>query len=334
VKALVTGATGFIGRHLCAALRAAGDDVTALVRATSNRAALEPLGVGFAVGDVGDPDSIQRAVDAGGHEVVFHLAAMLGQPWHPEFLRTNAVGVRHVASACAAAARPPRLIVTSSMAAAGPSPRPGQARTEDDAPAPVSRYGASKLAGEQAARELSGRLAITIVRPPVVFGDDDQAMLPLFRVAARGFAVTPGKGAVSLVHVDDLVALLRAAAGGETVTADGGPGRGVYFGGFDEAPTWPELARRVAIATGRRGALALSAPRWLLRAGGAAAERYARWRDSDFELLSTDKAREALAGDWICSPAKAAAQLGWRPARSLDERLVETAAAYRATGAL
>ena len=99
MKALVTGATGFIGRHLCAALVRAGDDVTALVRASSKRDALERLGVRFAVGDVNDRGSLSF----GGNDVVFHLAAMLGSPWHPDFLRTNASGVRLVADACAAA---------------------------------------------------------------------------------------------------------------------------------------------------------------------------------------------------------------------------------------
>ena len=326
MQALVTGATGFIGRHLCAALVRAGDDVTALVRPTSNRAALEALGVRFAIGDVNDPASLRFD----GAEVVFHLAAMLGSPWHPDFMRTNAAGVRHVAAACAAAGA--RLVATSSMAASGPSTPLGRARTEDDPPSPVSRYGASKLAGEQAARELAAKVAITIVRPPVVFGGGDHAMLPLFKLAARGVAPVPTRNAVSLVHVEDLVGLLRAAATGETITPEG-VGQGVYFGGFDETPSWPELARRVASAVGTR-ALSFAPPRFVLAAGAAVAERYAKWRGSDFELLSGDKAKEALAGDWVVSTAKARAQLGWAPARSLDERLAETAAAYRAAGLL
>ena len=327
MKALVTGATGFIGRHLCAALVRAGDDVTALVRASSNRAPLERLGVRFAVGDVNEPASL----DFTGAEVVFHLAAMLGSPWHPDFLRTNATGVRHVAAACAAAGA--RLVCTSSMAASGPSTPLGRARTEDDAPAPVSRYGASKLAGEQAARELAAKVAITIVRPPIVFGGGDHAMLPMFKLAARGIAPVPVKDALSLVHVEDLVALLRAAALGETLTATG-VGQGVYFAGLIETPRWTELAARVAAAVGRARVLSFAPPRFLLAAGAGVAERWARWRGSDFELLSGDKAREALAGDWIVSAAKARAQLGWSPAAPLDQRLAETAAAYREAGLL
>jgi len=324
MKALVTGATGFIGRHLCKALVRAGDDVTALVRASSNRAALD--GVSFRVGDVNDPSTL----GFDGYDVVFHLAAMLGQPWHPQFMTTNATGVRNVAAACGGA----RLVVVSSMAAAGPSTPLGRPRTEDDAPSPVSRYGASKLAGEQAARELSARTKITIVRPPIVFGGGDQAMLPLFKFAARGLAIVPTRASMSLVHVEDLVELVRAAARGETIAPEAAPGQGVYFAGFDEAPSFPSLASRVGLACGRSRTRVVSIPRAVLAAGGAAAERWAKWRNSDFELLSGDKAAEALAGDWIVSPAKAHRQLGWRPATTLDERLRETAEGYRASGSI
>ncbi len=325
MRALVTGATGFIGRHLCRALTAAGDDVVALVRKTSRRDGVEARG--FAVGDVTDPASLAAAV--ADVDVVFHLAAMLGSPWHPDFLTTNAVGVRNVCAAAAQAARPPRVVATSSVAAAGPA---RGARTEDDPPAPVSRYGASKLAGEQAAREYAARVPISIVRPPVVFGGGDQAMRPAFRMAARGVAITPGRGRVSLIHVTDLVALLRAAAlAGETLTPDG-VGRGIYFGGVDESPAIGDLARRIAIAVGRPRALILPAPAAAVWAGALVGEAIGRLGGND--LFSRDKAREALAGDWVCATGKARAQLGWAPAASLDARLAETAAAYRAAGQL
>jgi nucleoside-diphosphate-sugar epimerase len=325
MRALVTGATGFIGRHLCRALTAAGDDVIALVRPTSNRAGV--AAARFAIGDVTDPASLIAAVAE--VDVVFHLAAMLGAPWHPDFLTTNAVGVRNVCAAAAQAARPPRVVATSSIAAAGPA---RGARTEDDPPAPVSRYGASKLAGEQAAREFAARVPITIVRPPVVFGGGDLAMLPAFRMAARGVAVAPGRGRVSLIHVTDLVAAIRAAAvRGEALTPDG-VGRGIYFAGADESPAIPELARRVAAAVGRPRALIVPAPAWAVWAGALVGEAIGRL--GGYDLFSRDKAREATAGDWVCATGKARDQLGWTPAATLDARLAETAADYRAAGRL
>ena len=94
MRALVTGATGFVGGHLVDALVERGARVRCLVRRSSDTARLQQLGVELAVGDVADPGSPGAAV--AGVDVVFHLAAMLKQPWHPDFMTVNADGVRHV----------------------------------------------------------------------------------------------------------------------------------------------------------------------------------------------------------------------------------------------
>ena len=87
MHAFVTGATGFCGRHLVAALIARGHRVTALVRPTSNRKGLVDLGVGFVEGDLLEPASYRAAV--GEADVVFHLAAQLRTPWRDDFMTTN-----------------------------------------------------------------------------------------------------------------------------------------------------------------------------------------------------------------------------------------------------
>jgi nucleoside-diphosphate-sugar epimerase len=300
--------------------------VRCLVRATSNRAALEPLGVEFAVGDVTDPARLTAA--ARDVDVVFHLAAMLAEPWHPDFLRTNATGVRHVLEACAAVTTPPRVVLTSSLAAVGPSgDRP---RREDDAPAPVSRYGASKLAGEAAARELADKVSITIVRPPMVFGPGDVAGQPAFQSARRGRGVDLG-GADTMFHVEDHAELQRVVAErGETVAREGALGRGVYFGADELAPSPREFWALIGGAVGTRVRV-LPVPRLAVHALGAVAEVAGRLGASQ-SLMSRDKAKEATAGKWVCSPAKARA-LGWAPA-PLTQRLAETAAWYRQQGML
>jgi len=327
VRALVTGASGFIGRALTRVLVDAGDNVTCLVRESSNRAPLEALGVRFAVGDVTQPESLVDA--AVGVDVVFHLAAMLAEPWHPDFLRTNALGVRHILDACAAVKAPPRVVLTSSMAAAGPSP--DGPRTEDDPPDPVSRYGASKLAGEAAAREYADRVPVTIVRPPVVFGPGDTAMLPAFRAARRGIGVVYNRAAFSMIHVDDLARLLRTVALSGAICARAGSlGRGVYFGADEQAPTARELWALLGRAMGRTVRV-LPVPSAVVHVAGLVAEAAGRLGAST--LLSRDKTAEATAGSWVCSTAKARG-LGWSPAAPLDARLSETGAWYRAQGML
>ena len=134
-KALVTGATGFIGSKLVQRLVERGDDVTCLVRSHSKRDALESLGVRFAVGDVRDPSAMRAAV--AGSDVVYHLAALLTSFRPAELMQVNADAFRNVADACAWCSTAPTLVFVSSLAAAGPSPL-GRPRTESDPAAPVS----------------------------------------------------------------------------------------------------------------------------------------------------------------------------------------------------
>jgi dihydroflavonol-4-reductase len=347
--ALVTGATGFIGRRLVAALLARGDEVIALARPSSDRSGLLALPVGagghlrFALGDVTDGGSLQQA--AAGVDVVYHLAAMLKAPWHSDFMRTNAEGTALMARAAAALARPPVLVAVSSVAAAGPSP-PGRARHEGDAPAPVSRYGRSKLEAEAGARAYASAVPITLVRPPVVFGPEDRAALPLFAACARGLQVVPGFGEprLSMIYVDDLCAALIAAAERGERLADGAAeagaggeaheaahdGRGVYFAAAVEQPSIAELGVLIGSALERRVRV-LRVPAPLCLAVGAAGEAVARLRGVA-SIVNLDKMREATAGSWCCDASKARAQLGFAPAATLAERLRSTALWYRAEG--
>ena len=96
------------------------------------------------------------------------------------------------------------------MAAAGPGTVESPAR-ESQVPRPVSFYGRSKLAGEQAVQALEG-LRLGIVRPPGVYGPRDKDFLALFRMGSRGWFPllgSPDTG-FSLIHVDDTVDALRA----------------------------------------------------------------------------------------------------------------------------
>lgn len=330
MRAMVTGASGFIGGRLVAALDAAPAwSVRALVRPTSQR----PSGIECVEGDITRPETLAAAVD--GADVVFHLASLLKVPWKPAFAAVNVDGTANVAAACAGAARPPVLVVVSSLAAAGPAPREPspRPRREVDPPRPISRYGRVKRAAEQAAVAGAGAAPVSIVRPPMVFGAGDRGALPLFRGAARGWHLAPGDGSMrmGLVHVDDLAAALIAiAARGERVPpgADGGDGAGVYQVAADEAPSYAELGRLVGEAAGTSTRV-LRVPRPVVGLVAAASEMIGRLRDRP-TVLNRDKHREGSAGDWWCSNDRVRA-LGWAPG-PLGARLRETVEGYRAAG--
>jgi nucleoside-diphosphate-sugar epimerase len=332
-RVLVTGASGFIGRHLCRVLGSSGDQVVALVRSSSNRSGLTELGVQFVEGDLSDLQSLSSAIR--GCQTVYHLAGVTRTLRSSEFARGNVEGTKNLAQACAAATEPPVVVMVSSLAAVGPSRR-GTPHTEQIVPRPVSRYGQSKLLAEHALREFSKGVPVSIVRPPVVIGEDDPALVEMIRPVARfgtQFIPTWADEEYSFIHVEDLAMGLAAVArrGTRIVLEDDPELRGVYFLSDDEYIPFAELGRRVAHALGRRRPRVIRAV-WPLHTGVAACfELIGRLRRSP-PPFNLDKSKEAAAGSWTCTSRRASDELGFAPIRSLTERVIQTARGYQVAG--
>lgn len=328
---LVTGASGFIGHHLVRRLIELRYRVSCLVRATSCIDELKLIGAKIVTGDVTDRASIGRALAESQAGIVFHLAGLTKTLQTDDFMHMNADGAESVAAACADCTDKPVLVVVSSLAAAGPCVL-GKPLVESDAPKPVSAYGCSKLAAEQAAARYAAAVPISIVRPPMVFGPGDMGMLEMFRPIARwGIHVVPGQGerCFSLIHVTDLVeGLLLVAEKGERLRPSGLPWEGIYFIAADDYPTYAELGHAIAIALGKKRAAVVHMPKPLMKLAGLCGDAMGRIRRRP-TWINSDKMTEAMAGSWMCSSAKARIHLGWCPEAALAERLYETAQWYR-----
>ena len=320
MRALVTGATGFVGSHLAEALRGAGHEVTALVRSPAKAAALAPLGVHVAAGDLDDPDSLLRAAE--GQEVVFHVAGLVAARSEADFLRCNRDGTASLLAA-AARANASRFVYVSSMAAGGPA-APGRPLTGTEPARPVTAYGRSKLAGEAVVR--GGPVPWVIVRPPTVYGPRDREVLKVFRMARVGVAPVFGDGSqeLSAVHAADLAGALVAAA-----TAATTPGK-VYYPCHPEIVTSAELVRGVGRAMGRRLRL-LPIPHSLGKAMLGVTELGARLAGRT-TILTRDKANEFFQPAWTGDPGPLTRDSGWRAAHDLASGLEETARWYRSAG--
>ncbi len=197
---LITGATGLLGSHIAAKLRAAGQDVRALVRPDSDTGFIDSIGVEKAIGDITDRDSLAKAMDD--VDIVYHVAARVGDwgPWR-EFVAVTIDGTRNMVEA-AARAGVKRFLHISSISAYGHPDGDGLVLDES---APLgynlhkwSYYSRAKVEAEKivwAAHE-KGDLSVTVIRPSWLYGERDRASMPrLTRAIRAGKAKLVGDGA-------------------------------------------------------------------------------------------------------------------------------------------
>lgn len=322
MKALVTGATGFVGGHLVDVLRERGDDVTALVRSAARGARLGSRGVRLVQGDLHDMDALRRA--SAGQEVVYHVAGVVAAPDEAAYVAGNRDGTANLLRAAEMAGNVGRFVLVSSMAAGGPA-RKGRPRLPDDASNPVTAYGRSKLAGEGVVR--GGGLPWVILRPPTVYGPHDKDnLIKVYRLARLGVAPVFGDGSqeLSAVHASDLARAIASAGVAPDVE------RGLYYVNHPEIFTSADLVRRIAESMGRKvRVIGLPDPlaRGILHVTGAAARALHRTT-----ILNADKANEFLQPAWTADPSAFMTDASWTAEHDLASGLADTWRWYKEAG--
>jgi nucleoside-diphosphate-sugar epimerase len=318
---VVTGATGFVGSHLVERLVASGARVRCLVRRTSSLGYLPRAGIELAYGDLAAGEGIDKAVE--GASVVFHVAGVTKAFTESAYWVGNLDATANLLRACERQGAPShRFIHVSSLAAVGPSPD-GTPLSEDAAPRPLTWYGHSKLAAEEAVRASGlGRRAV-ILRPPVVYGPRDTDVLEVFRTAARGLLLRIGRGEsyFNYIYVKDLAEALMLAA-----CRDAAASR-TYFVANPEPVSWTEFAATAAAVMGRK-LKPVSVPRGIAYFSAWCSEKASRWRGKP-GIVSRQKIREAECRYWVCDSVCARGELGFKPAYSLRQGIEETLAWYK-----
>ncbi len=325
MKALVTGATGFIGSHMVELLLADGWEVICPVRNTEIRGHVE--GMPVCCVPVNELDAQLR--QHGPVDYVFHIAGATRATTYQGYRAANVDVTRRLLELFACGPWKDtlkRFVLVSSQSAAGPSDEQGTPVTESDPPSPISLYGRSKLEAEEVALSFRDRLPVTIVRPPAVFGPRDRDVLGVFKAARLRLApylAGPARR-VSIIYVEDLthgilVAALSPRSEGKT-----------YFLANTDPVVWREFVLNVARVMGCK-ALALPVPISAMRIATIIGEVLGRLTGSA-RLLRPEKLEEMRQLAWVCSTEKAFRELNWKACTPLDQAIAKTSTWYKSRG--
>lgn len=320
MKALVTGATGYLGSHIVEQLLAQGHEVRALARRTSDIRHLKTTGAEIILGDIEEYDSLVPAVD--GVDVVFHAAARVMPGWGmwEDFENCIVRGTENMLKA-SAEAEVSRFVYVSSVTVMG---KAALADTPAAETAPYdlefnrdTYYDWAKMKGEQLAIDYhkQGRLPVTVVRPGMVYGPRCRLLTDrVFRYTKMPIGVWPGRenARTALVYVTDVAGCSILAATNEKAVGQ------VYNIAHPEEGRFRDLVAAMCRAAGKP-VPRLTIPISLLYATAMVLELWARlWRNRNLPFLTRSDVRFLHEGMHV-DGSKARRELGWEPKVSVEE---------------
>lgn len=296
----VTGATGFVGPHLVAALARRGWRLRLLVRRWSPLPSLAGVDADLILGDLSSEQALRQLVD--GADAVIHAAGLIKAKTDRDFLPVN----RDSAALLSALAPDAHMVLLSSLAAREPQ---------------LSAYAASKRAGEAVVASRGGPW--TIVRAPAVYGPGDRETLAYFRAIKSGIAPQPCLPAarLSLIHVTDLAEALA-------LTVERPPPRSTYEIDDGRTYSYADMAGAAGEALGRRP--------WRIAVPRAVMDCLAGWNGvrqalgGGAQILTGGKVNEIFHADWSAADRRLAAAIGFQPRYDLTSGFRDTILWYRA----
>ena len=324
MRVAVTGGTGFVGSHVVEMLLdRPGVEVRCLVLPGQGPLWLEGKPVTFFEGDVTDRSSLGPFLL--GCDAVINVAG-LTRAWNEEgFMKVNAGGAVNLVEAALAIPDGPRHIVSmSTLAVVGPCPE-GRCADEDDPLRPLTPYARSKAALESALRAYKGRMNLTFIRAPGVYGPRDRDFLQYFKLVKRGLRIIVGKrNVMSLVYVKTLAravvsCIQNPAAYGQA-----------FFIADDGEYDWDDFSAMVEKALGKK-TLRLQVPDGLVALAAFISET-AKPLMRRPPLIDRHKLLDMRQSRWVVSTAKARRLIGFEPAMATEDAVAETARWYEGQG--
>jgi nucleoside-diphosphate-sugar epimerase len=321
LRALVTGATGFIGSHLVETLLQKGVQVRCLVRKTSHLGWLKNLPIELVHGDCNDKASLGEAVK--NVDQVFHLAGVTKAIEEKTYFEVNALGTENLIHACLE--KNPQLqkfIYLSSQAAAGPCQNGGK-KKESDQCQPVSAYGYSKRMAEEFALAHSHEIPLLILRPSAVYGPRDRDIYAFFKLLSKRIklCLSSQDQHISLCYVQDIIQAILLASEARESNGD------IFFLSDGHEYQLEEIGDIFSQAMGITP-FCIRFPEWAIF-GIASFSEYLSKFTGKAPLLNKGKVEEMIQKNWVCDITKAKNLLGFEPQFKLSQGAKLTFEWYR-----
>ena len=323
MRALVTGATGFIGSHLAELLLAKGYRVRCIYRKTSNLKWLKDKPFELIEATLSNPESLINVVKD--VDYIFHSAGLVAAKNDEEFLKANRDGTKNLLEAAVNyAPKLKRFLLVSSQTAVGPSESLDNPVNENSPLHPITAYGRSKKAAEDEVQKYKDKFPITIVRPPAVYGPRDIGVYDIFKVVNKGLITLIGfqKKYISLINSWDLCdGIIMAAESDNTIGK-------AYFISSKRFYSWEEVMAIIKKELGKNHAFTLKIPHFLVLGIAGISEFFGKFSKKP-PIFNFDKGRDFIQQYWTCSIENAEKDFAYSPKVSLEDGIRETIKWYK-----
>lgn len=330
MKILVTGATGFVGSHLCEKLVKEGHKVFALARNEEKfkkfgvpgkliKGSLEYKSRNLWVNDL--PDDLDAVVHTAGIVHTFNIK---------NFYDTNSKATKRLVKDLKERYKKLKFTFISSHSVAGPSDN-FLPVDEESSPQPVSHYGHSKYLGEISLYEVAPKTwDINIIRPTMVIGPRDSGILDIFKMVNSGLVILAGiDGKIkryTFVCIFDLVDVIVKSLSYKKI---GTSNIEIFYAGHPKTLTYRDLINKVQYCLNKNNVIFLSLPIFVIRIFAWVLLMLKKVIPSVDFRLTPDKVSEIKPQAWVCSSKKSRELLHVSYQWDLDQTLAETFKDYK-----
>ncbi len=328
-RILITGASGFIGGYLVAGALKNGHDVTAAIRAGSDRTRLNDPRLtllDLPLNDVARMTDVLRRTPR--FDWIIHNAGVTKALSRKDYFEGNIENTRRLTDALQQAECGfDKFLFVSSLAALGAAPEGSAMVQQYQTPHPLTPYGESKRQTEALLAALPADFPWVVVQPTAVYGPWERDILTFIKMAKKGLELTIGRHSqrLSFVHAADVAtAIFRVLEKPEAIHRK-------YIISDGKAYTTEDLGSAVRAALGGKKTLKIRLPLGLVRQVAGVTEMIGRWQNKP-SPLNPDKIPELAAENWHCDATPLFEELHFQPEFDLYRGMNNTVDWYKKQG--